>query len=620
MRRKLDLPKPFETMTTLFTIILCVTGCFKQNVFDEDAGPDSGGDTDTDTDSDTDTDTDADSDTDTDADTDADADADTDTDADADADSDADTDADSDADSDTDTDSDADADADSDSDTDADTTPPKVTSTSPESEAEDVPLVSKLSVTFDEPIDPSTLNTTSFKLVDQTGTPISGTVQTEDQEGTFTPDEELQLDKIYTATITTAVSDLVGNQLTADHIWSFSTRFRSWGPAELVHVGDSPMFYHQVAVSESGTAIVVWDQDGNISACRYVSGKGWEDAQLLETADGMAEGARIAMDAQGNAIAVWWQRDEDNHHSIYAKRYTVGIGWRATLPLETSDEFADEPQVAMDTEGNAIAIWEQEGESNIRRIFVCRFAVVGGWGEVTPIDSGEREASSPQIAIDSTGNAIAAWREDVSHVSSIYASRFVVGDGWSSAELIEFGEGDAKSPQVAVDSSGNGMVVWQEHDGERYNIHANRYDVKNGWETAKKIESEAGATSSSSVAMDSAGNAIAIWSQSDGDRYNIYANRYTVGAGWGTARRIEDDEIAAAYPKVGMDSTGNAVAIWVQSSRTHSNRYIAGVGWGTAGKIPDAESVKLVQLSVGAEGDAISIWRSNNNLYASWLN
>jgi len=35
--------------------------------------------------------------------------------------------------------------------------------------------------------------------------------------------------------------------------------------------------------------------------------------------------------------------------------------------------------------------------------------------------------------------------------------------------------GDAVSPQVAFDASGNALAVWYQHDGTRANIWANRY-------------------------------------------------------------------------------------------------------------------------------------------------
>ena len=45
-----------------------------------------------------------------------------------------------------------------------------------------------------------------------------------------------------------------------------------------------------------------------------------------------------------------------------------------------------------------------------------------------------------------------------------------------------------------------------------------------GWGSAELIESDNGNVYYLQVAMDAAGNAVAVWSQSDGTRRNIWAN------------------------------------------------------------------------------------------------
>ncbi len=106
---------------------------------------------------------------------------------------------------------------------------------------------------------------------------------------------------------------------------------------------------------------------------------------------------------------------------------------------------------------------------------------------------------------------------------------FAASYTWGTAALIETDNaGNAFAPQVAVDSSGNAIAVWYQWDGTRYSIWANRYTSGSGWGTAALIETDnAGGASSPQVAFDSSGNAIAVWTQHDGTRYNIWANRMT---------------------------------------------------------------------------------------------
>jgi hypothetical protein len=73
-------------------------------------------------------------------------------------------------------------------------------------------------------MNPTTINTATF-LVTTAGLPVTGTVSL-DVTGTiatFTPLNPLTASTTYTATITTGVTDLAGNALAVDYIWSFTT-------------------------------------------------------------------------------------------------------------------------------------------------------------------------------------------------------------------------------------------------------------------------------------------------------------------------------------------------------------------------------------------------------------
>ena len=73
------------------------------------------------------------------------------------------------------------------------------------------------------------------------------------------------------------------------------------------------------------------------------------------------------------------------------------------------------------------------------------------------------------------GNVIAAWYQNDGTRNNIWANKYVAGTGWQTPELIETNVGNASSPQVAMDPNGNAIATWQQNDGTRNNIWANRY-------------------------------------------------------------------------------------------------------------------------------------------------
>jgi uncharacterized protein (TIGR03437 family) len=102
-----------------------------------------------------------------------------------------------------------------------DTTPPTVTSTVPAANAVGVPINSKITATFSEAMDPATITTSSFTLM-QGATPVAGAVSYIGTTATFTPAAPLTLNTSYTATISSGATDLAGNALASDYVWSFA--------------------------------------------------------------------------------------------------------------------------------------------------------------------------------------------------------------------------------------------------------------------------------------------------------------------------------------------------------------------------------------------------------------
>ena len=118
-----------------------------------------------------------------------------------------------------------------------DTTRPTVNVTVPAAGAVGVATNSAISATFSEPMNASTINAASFTLTNTTlGSTVTGalTYDAGSLTATFTPTQPTPLANAsqYTATITSAVTDLAGNALAGNaavppgagnHVWTFTT-------------------------------------------------------------------------------------------------------------------------------------------------------------------------------------------------------------------------------------------------------------------------------------------------------------------------------------------------------------------------------------------------------------
>ncbi len=103
-----------------------------------------------------------------------------------------------------------------------DTIGPTVLSTVPADGATGVTVTTVVAATFDEAIDPVTVDNTSFFVTDGVDN-VVGAISFSDNTVTFTPSANLAVNTVYTATLTTDVTDASGNPLADNIVWSFTT-------------------------------------------------------------------------------------------------------------------------------------------------------------------------------------------------------------------------------------------------------------------------------------------------------------------------------------------------------------------------------------------------------------
>lgn len=460
--------------------------------------------------------------------------------------------------------------------------------------------------------------------------------------------------------------------VTANGAFGFATSLGAGAPYA-VSVLTQPAGQTCSVQNGSGTANAV--VSNVLVSCAVASAKAWQGAGLLETLDaGEALEPRIAFDTQGNAIAIWSQVSSvGGKYKIYARRYAPATGWGAVAQIPTDPLWNNDyssPQIAFTSNGNAVAVFSGCIPDGCA-IWTAQFtAATASWAMATQLFANAGNSPQPQIAIDSAGNALVVWRETVGISSRILAGRYeaststwgaarvlsadlggfnpkiafdasgnaiaiwamrdtataagyklmsdryVAGSGWHPQGLpttiATSAAGAVGSHRLAVDAAGSAMAVWTQHDGTTESIYSSRH-VAGAWGAPALVETSSNWVGSVSVAMDGNGNAIVVWYEADnGDVTSIWARRYVAGVG-GTAVRIDDSSsyTSGGFPQIAMDATGNAMAVWNQGSYTWANRYVAGSGWAGATLIDSAAaggSSSAPQVAVDANGNAIAVW------------
>jgi hypothetical protein len=132
---------------------------------------------------------------------------------------------------------------------------PMVIATDPAGDATEVVLDQKIAATFSEPMNPSTLNATTFTLRQGT-VALAGVVSTAGATATFSPSANLAAGTTFTATITTGAADPAGNSMTTNYSWSFTTSACAETPVGLGAVVSFAVLAGSTVANTGATSVI----------------------------------------------------------------------------------------------------------------------------------------------------------------------------------------------------------------------------------------------------------------------------------------------------------------------------------------------------------------------------
>jgi uncharacterized protein YheU (UPF0270 family) len=250
----------------------------------------------------------------------------------------------------------------------------------------------------------------------------------------------------------------------------------------------------QVAVDQSGNAVFVWQRPDGTSDCDVYVGcfriqaRARSAAGKLSSVQTLSDGGRdafrpqVAVDPNGNAAFVWGRMDETTDCSsgpefspgcfrIQARARSAKGKLSSVETLSDPGQDAGSQQVAVDPNGNAAFVWSRFDGTNSRIQATARSAT-GVLSATQTLSAAGRDASSPGVAVDQSGNAVFVWERlgegtgcGGSGCFRIQARVRSVAGVLSSTETLSDSGQNAFTPHVAVDPSGNAVAVWQRLDG-----------------------------------------------------------------------------------------------------------------------------------------------------------
>jgi hypothetical protein len=482
----------------------------------------------------------------------------------------------------------------------------------PASGANDVGRAERLVLDFSAPLNATTVSTSSVTLRDAMG-PHMVDVSVSGAQLIVTPRRPLLPAAGYTLTLNETIRGSGREVMSAPVSLSFTTR-GSWLAAQLIQ-NEASDAGEPIVAANGETLMVAWQQDDGLAVNRYVSGTGWSDAEFATFHNMFSP--QLAIDAQGTGHIVWYQQ-ESGASSLKASRYTPATGFSPEeLAENDTTGSVSRPRIAVDPAGNVFAIWRYRVST--MSAWANRYTPSGGWGTAQEIDASSSSISVPDIGTDALGNARAVWMESTPAGRQLWSNIYTLGAGWGTPVRIGQASSAIDTMVFGMSSAGQAVVLTTVSDTSEEYVMA-MHATLDGWSAPVRIDSDprpSGASAGQKVVVDAAGHAFAVWIESyTNSPDEIWSSRYSNESGWSAAERIGVAGDSAAYLDVAIDKAGNALAVWTsfggqnEPDTIRASRYIVGRGWSTAVAVDGNEgySVYSSRVAIDGDGNAVAAW------------
>jgi len=343
----------------------------------------------------------------------------------------------------------------------------------------------------------------------------------------------------------------------------------------------------RLVLDNNGNAFAIWIENEIIKASIKPVNQDWTNSVVLSNTG--ASFPSLCVDDAGN-VTIAWARN--GNIEIKTKMFNK-INWQATITIQGTG--ATTPIVKVGGSGNnkrAVVVWQ--GITNgSNAIFTASKSLTGNWSSPQTISILEHNAANPNLAVDANGNSLAIWYAydivglNYSNVSLQAATHRIDSNLWESPKTLS--QAGVRNPStlkavVAFDTIGNAIALWNtSYDDETFSLESAVKSLAGQWsETIDLVDANVYAFSAD-LSTTSFGDVLGLYMfyngaslmiQSIESNINGYLNNF-----WSVPVTISIGS-NNAYPKIAATLIGNelyAAAIWANYNGAN-NTVMASIG------------------------------------------
>lgn len=301
----------------------------------------------------------------------------------------------------------------------------------------------------------------------------------------------------------------------------------TWSKAS--YLSKSGASFPDIAISPSGTVEAVWVRNGSLESATKLKGKNWDSNKPITAL--AAKAPRVAIGGKSNSeeTIVVWHDVSETIVAIYAATKNSKGKWVQPQIISNSYESCAFADVAIDTNGDALALWfSYDVTGSIYSQVAIQSATLSNKIWSPPITLSKKGLKDPSklvanVAFDKYGNGLALWNNSYDgETFTIESARKPVGGNWT--DPIEIAGSNLYSYQadLSIAPFGDAIALYMFYNGAYLLVQSTEADTTrtkpNTWSVPINLSIGAGNSNPKGCIglVDNVLNTAAVWISYDG--------------------------------------------------------------------------------------------------------
>lgn len=252
-------------------------------------------------------------------------------------------------------------------------------------------------------------------------------------------------------------------------------------------------------------------------------------------------------------------------------------------------------------------------------------AADGAWSPAVDLSAPGFDGIEPRVGVDASGRATSVWERD-----GVIQTRSSNDGGmtWSAGVDLSSDADMSDASRITVDASGRAIAAWRARGAFGFAIQT-RLSADGGatWSNTVTLAQQSRAMRNPRVSINSSGDAVAVWVANKGWAGTAIQTSSTSDAGvtWSTPVDLAVVQDTSPQPQVAIDSAGRAIAVWGDNVGGYyvvqtKSSLDGGLNWSAAVSLSQpmgGGSTEHPMVSIDGSGRAIAVWTRTGIIQSS---